>query len=122
MRTIALLALLLAAPSALAEERIGLAVLYAGAKDHPRTAEFTAFLSRTFVRVEAIDLAALSTEAARGADVVIVDSPTPYKPGDRFEMPKVPELGADYAKPTILMGAAGGVVLGQRRTLKLTWL
>lgn len=118
------LAALLAAPWALAEDgkKIELSVLYAGMKDDPRTAEFTEFLSRTFTRVEAIELEALSTEAARGADVVIVDSPSPYKAGEKFEMPRAPALGTDYTKPTILMGAAGGQVLNQRQTLKLNWL
>ncbi|MFI5402264.1 MAG: hypothetical protein ACHQ1G_04955 [Planctomycetota bacterium] len=120
MRTI-LLAALLAMP-ALAEEKIDLAVLYAGVKDDPRTAEFTEFLSKTFARVTAIDLGALNAATADAADVVIVDSPSPYKEGGKFEFPKAPELGTDYAKPTILMGAAGGVVLNTNRTLKLNWL
>ena len=123
MRTITFAALL-AAPMGLAEEekKIELSVLYAGVKDDPRTAEFTEFLSKTFVRVEAIGLETLSVETARGADVVIVDSPSPYKAGDKFEFPKAPALGTDYTKPTILMGAAGGQVLNQQRTLKLNWL
>ena len=123
MRTI-MLAALLAAPMALAEDekKIELSVLYAGVKDDPRTAEFTAFLSKTFTRVEAIDVLTLSADAAKGADVVIVDSPSPYRDGNKFEMPKVPALGTDYTKPTILMGAAGGHVLNQARALKLTWL
>ncbi len=123
MRTITLAALL-AAPWALAEDekKIELSVLYAGTKDDPRTAEFTEFLSKTFTRVEAIGLEMLSAEAARGADVVIVDSPSPYRKGDKFQMPKVQAPGTDYAKPTILMGAAGGQVLNQQRTLKLNWL
>ncbi len=121
MRTI-LLAALLAAPVALADDKIDLSVLYAGIKDDPRTAEFTEFLSKTFTRVEAIDLGALSAETASGADVVIVDSPTPYREGDKFEFPKAPALGTDYSKPTILMGVAGGVVLNTSRTLKLNWL
>jgi hypothetical protein len=120
MRTIAC-ALLCAAPLALADDKIELSVLYAGVEKDPRTAEFVEFLSETFARVEAIDLGKLSTEAARGADVVIVDSPSPYRPGDKFEMPQVPVPGADYGKPTILMGAAGGGIL-TRSKLKLTWL
>jgi len=124
MRTIAL-ALLCAAPMALADDpagKIELSVLYAGAKDNPRTAEFVEFLSRTFTRVEAIQLGTLSPETARDADVVIVDSPTPYGDEGKIDMPKAPELGADYRKPTILMGAAGGAVLIKDRTLKLGWL
>jgi hypothetical protein len=118
------LALLCAAPLVAADEpqKIDLSVLYAGIKDDPRTAEFTEFLSKTFTHVEAIELETLSPETARGADVVIIDSPTPYKGKGDFQMPKVPALGADYRKPTILMGAAGGAVLIQNRTLKLGWL
>jgi hypothetical protein len=102
--------------------RIELSVLYVGAKDDPRTAEFTEFLSKTFTRVEAAELEVLSNETARGADVVIVDSPTPYKGEGTFDMPRVPLLGTEYTKPTILMGAAGGMMLRQIGTLKLGWL
>jgi len=101
---------------------IQLSVLYVGAKDDPRTAEFTQFLSRTFPRVEAAELEVLSNETASGADVVIIDSPTPYKADGRFDMPRVPLLGTVYTKPTILMGAAGGMMLKQIGTLKLGWL
>jgi len=118
------LALLCAAPLLAAEEpaKIELSVLYAGAKDDPRTAEFTEFLSKTFTRVEAIELETLSPETARGADVVIIDAPTPYEGKGDFKMPRVPELGADYRKPTILVGAAGGAFLVQGPKLKLGWL
>jgi hypothetical protein len=117
------LALLCATLFASAEDttRIELSVLYVGAKDDPRTAEFTEFLSKTFTRVEAAELDVLSNETACGADVVIVDSPTPYK-GEGFDMPRVPLLGTEYTKPTILMGAAGGMMLKQIGTLKLGWL
>jgi hypothetical protein len=117
MRTI-LFAGLLATP-ALAEEKIDLAVLYAGVKDDPRTAEFTEFLSKTFTRVTAIDLGTLTAGTAGAADVVIVDAPSPCKEGGKFEFPKEPALGTDYAKPTILMGDAGGVVLNTNPKLKL---
>jgi hypothetical protein len=123
-RWILALVLLGAGPAALAEpqEKIELRVLYAGVKDDPRTAEFVAFLGETFAKAEAIALEELSAVSARAFDVVVVDSPSPYKGERKFEMPRAPALGDDYRKPTILLGAAGGAVLNANRTLKLNWL
>jgi hypothetical protein len=106
--------------------KIDLKVLYTGAPESRRTKEFTEFLGKTFTQVGTVELTALDAKAAAPFDVVIVDSPSPYgapaeADGQRFKMPKAPELTTDFTKPVILMGAAGGVVLNQLR-IKLNWL
>jgi hypothetical protein len=101
--------------------KIDLAVLYAGVLESPRTADFKEFLEARFTKVGLVELAALDAKAAAGSDVVIVDSPSPFKGADRFEMPKTPKLGLDFDKPVVLMGAAGGNVVS-RLEIKLDWL
>jgi hypothetical protein len=123
-----LTALLLAAwtGSAPAQEKprkIELGVLYAGVVDAPRTADFKEFLGEHFTKFGTVALESLDQKAAAGYDVVIVDSPTPYRDGaaEGFEMPKAPTLDLDFTRPTILMGAAGGRTLGPL-SIKLGWL
>jgi hypothetical protein len=109
-------------------QKIGLKVLYAGVLDSPRTKDFTAFLGKTFTEVGTVELKSLDHKAAAKYDVVIVDSPSPYAQGPEsrdgasgFKMPDAAKLTTDFTKPTILMGAAGGKVLGGLR-IKLQWL
>lgn len=117
---------LLAAP-AMAQEptpRQDLAVLYAGVPDHPRTKVWLEFLGQHFKTAKAADLAAFEPALAEGFDVVIVDAPSPFTAGkgaSGFQMPKVARIPADFAKPMILLGAAGGAVLNQHQR-KLDWL
>jgi hypothetical protein len=109
-------------------QKIGLKVLYAGVLDSPRTKDFTDFLGKTFTEVGTVELKSLDQKAAAKYDVVIVDSPSPYAQGPEsrdaasgFKMPDAPKLTTDFTKPTIVMGAAGGKVLGGLR-IKLQWL
>jgi hypothetical protein len=106
-------------------QKIDLKVLYAGAPESRRTKDFTEFLGKTFTEVGAVELKSLDAKAAAKYDVVIVDSPSPYRAGtdtrSAFKMPESPKLALDFTKPTILMGAAGGVVLGDLK-IKLQWL
>jgi hypothetical protein len=106
-------------------QKIDLKVLYAGAPESRRTTDFTEFLGKTFTEVGSVDLKSLDAKAAAKYDVVIVDSPSPYRPGtdtrSAFKMPETPKLTLDFTKPTILMGAAGGAVLGDLK-IKLQWL
>jgi hypothetical protein len=109
-------------------QKIDLKVLYAGAPESRRTKDFTEFLGKTFTEVGAVELKSLDAKAAAKYDVVIVDSPTPYlseaesrRAGTGFKMPEAPKLTTDFTKPTILMGAAGGRVLGELK-IKLNWL
>lgn len=103
------------------DQKIDLKVLYAGVPSSPRTKDFTDFLTKTFTGVGSAALDSLDQKAVDGFDVVIVDSPTPYQEG-KFASPKVADFaGPSWGKPTILMGAAGGTVLGKLR-IKLNWL
>jgi hypothetical protein len=105
------------------EDRIDIKVLYAGAPESRRTQDFTDFLGKTFKEVGTVELTKLE-EKAKDFDVVIVDSPSPYGRGEgprKFEMYETPKLTTGFTKPTILMGAAGGSVLGPLE-IKLNWL
>jgi len=109
-------------------QKIDLKVLYAGTLDHPRTKDFQEFLGKTFTEVGTVELKSLDQKAAAKFDVVIVDSPSPYGQGAEtrdaaaaFKMPAAPALTTDFTKPTILMGAAGGKVVGGLK-IKLQWL
>ena len=96
-------------------------VLYAGDADHARTAQWRTFLGRYFEKVGTVAMSSLSRENAKDFDVVIIDSPSPYQPNRGFEMPKPARLPEDWARPTILMGAAGGSVIRSFR-IKIGWL
>lgn len=104
------------------EPRLDVRVLYAGVESSPRTEEFRHFLQEHFVEVGTLELKDLTAEGTRGYDVVLVDTPSPYSSGE-FQMPAVPELGPDYTRPTLLMGAAGGSVLQKLKPrCKMGWL
>ena len=103
------------------QPELDLAVLYAGADDNPRNATWLEFLQSHVQVAKAIPLTDLTAEAAAGYDVVVVDTPSPFRQGGGFEMPRAPELSRDFTVPTILLGAAGGAVL-QKMKLKLDWL
>jgi len=130
-RSLVVLAVLLTAagagflPAQDPTQKIELKVLYAGAPESRRTTDFTEFLGKTFTEVGSVELKSLDAKAAAKYDVVIVDSPSPYRPGtdtrSAFKMPETPKLTADFTKPTILMGAAGGAILNKME-LKLQWL
>ncbi len=117
---VALSLVLMPGPAQDATGRIPLKVLYAGVAGAPRTAEFQEFLGSAFAEAGTIPLADLSVATAKAWDVVIVDSPSPYQ-DKGFKMPASAELGLDFRKPVILMGAAGGAVLG-KLDIKLDWL
>ena len=102
-------------------KKLAVRVLYAGDEDHPRTEQWRKFLGGYFTKVEAIQLNKLSQEATEGFDVVIVDSPSPYKPNRKFKVLPGPVLSGEYDRPTILMGAAGGATVRQAK-IKIGWL
>ncbi|MHC4077588.1 MAG: hypothetical protein ACYST0_03990 [Planctomycetota bacterium] len=102
-------------------KKLTVRVLYAGDQDHPRTEQWRGFLGRYFTKVGTVQLSELSTNATEGFDVVIVDSPTPYRLAGKFKMPPTPTLSDAYDRPTILMGAAGGSVI-RRARIKIGWL
>jgi hypothetical protein len=96
-------------------------VLYAGPEGWPRTKAFAEFLGGHFAKVGTIDPARLSMEAARDWDVVIVDAPGPDEWRGDSPRIKLAEVGREFTRPTILVGAAGGDVLSRLR-IKLDWL
>jgi hypothetical protein len=109
-------------------QKIDLKILYAGPLGHPRTKDFEQFLAKTFKEVGTVELKLLDQKAAAKYDVVIVDSPSIYeeeaetRPGQPAgKLPQAPVLTTEFTKPTILIGAAGGMVLGRLR-ITLQWL
>ena len=108
-------------PAQDAAKRIAdLTVAYAGQEGHARTREWTAFLAGRVRSVRTLPLLSLSAETVKDVDVVIVDAPSPYKPGG-IKLTKGSKLSARYGKPTVLLGAAGGSTLSKLR-IKLDWL
>lgn len=118
-----ILAFLLLATCAYADDakKLESSVLYAGEPGEQRTRDWVTFLESHGATVRTIALGRLEERVVGDADVVIVDSPTPYKDGGGIELPRAPQLDLDFKKPTILMGAAGGAVLGHLG-IKLNWL
>jgi hypothetical protein len=122
--------ILLGGAAAPAAEPIHLKVLYAGNPGSDREKDFVAFLGQHFAKVTPTDLAKLDAAAAKGHDVVIIDWTSIY-PRDKdgkidnkageLKMPPRPKLGPDYAKATVLIGAAGGTVR-EERPIKIDWL
>lgn len=102
-------------------KQLAVRVLYAGDRDHQRTEQWKEFLGSYFTKVEAIQLDQLSKQAAEEFDVVIVDSPTPYRPDRKFNWLSPPVLSEAYDRPTILMGSAGGGTVRQAK-IKIGWL
>jgi len=122
--------LILANGGILAEEPIKLKVLYAGNSGSDRAKDFAAFLEKHFTKVGSVDFGKFQEADAKDYDVVLFDWTSIY-PRDKegkinnslggITMPPAPHLSADFAKPTILIGAAGGQVAGTRQ-LKINWL
>ncbi len=104
-------------------EPIKLKVLYAGNSGSDRAKDFAAFL-------EKVDFGKFQEADAKDYDVVLFDWTSIY-PRDKegkinnsagsITMPPAPHLSPDFAKATILIGAAGGQVAGTRQ-LKINWL
>ena len=94
---------------------IDLRILYAGHPGSRREADFVKFLGIHFRDVQTGDLATFSEPAATGFDVVILD----YD-GDGFEAPR-PSLSNDYARATVTVSVAGGL-LSSNRGLKTGYL
>jgi hypothetical protein len=88
---------------------IPLRILYAGKPGSSREADFLAFLRQHFRQVNSADLPRFNAKEAADADVVLFD----YD-GDGFRAPQ-PNLPADYARPTITLGVAGGMLCSQLR-------
>ncbi len=98
-----------------------LKVLYAGVPDTPRFAAFSAFLAAHFDGFAAQDVTKLDAAAAAPFDVVVCDGKRLY-PMDA-QSPSIDQaecqLGPDFGKPVVMLGAMGGSVQGHT---KLDWL
>jgi hypothetical protein len=114
----------------LAAEPINLKVLYAGNASSDRAKDFISFLEKHFAKVSSADFGKFREADAKDYDVVLFDWTSIYprnKEGKidnsagNLTMPPAPSLSPAFAKPTILIGAAGGTVAGNRQ-LKINWL
>jgi hypothetical protein len=113
-----------------ADEPIHLKVLYAGNPGSERAKDFVSFLEKHFVKVGTADFGKFREPEADAFDVVIFDWTSIYprnKAGaidnsaGSITMPPAPQLSPNFAKATLLIGAAGGQVAGTRQ-LKINWL
>lgn len=109
---------------ATADELTDLKVLYAGNPGSERAHDFCSFLKTRFTQVESKDFQTLTDDAANGYDLVIFDWTSIY-PRDRLghllpldpsvTWPSPPKLSATFHRPSILVGAAGGVLASSLR-------
>ncbi len=90
-------------------QKLPLRVLYAGKPGSAREADFTRFLQQYFREVTTGDLAAFKPGDAHNSDVVVLD----YD-GDGFKAPR-PQLPDSYARPTVTVGVAGGLLCSSLR-------
>jgi hypothetical protein len=127
----ALAALAVSGRPAAAAEKVNLKVLYAGNPGSPRAKDFVAFLGQHFAGVGETHYEKFQADEAKGFDVVVFDwtSIYPRDPDGKIDSkreggihtPKAPRLPADFDRPAVLIGAAGGSLAGPLR-LKIDWL
>ena len=91
------------------KEKIPLRILYLGHPGSAREGDFVGFLKRYFREVNTGDLAKFDAGQTADADVIVLD----YD-GDGFKAPRV-VLPAGYARPTVTLGVAGGMICSQQR-------
>jgi hypothetical protein len=115
---------------AIADEPIKLRLLYAGNPGSSRAKDFQAFLEKHFVKVQTTNFEQFKEAEAKDFDVVLLDWTSIYlrdKEGkidtqtEGQNSPKMPPVSRNFAKPSILIGAAGGM-LGRSLQLKIQWL
>ena len=125
-----LTALAVMTPTVRPAEKMALTVLYAGNPDSPRAKDFVAFLKQHFAKVGETSYEKFKPDEAKGYDVVVFDWTSIYPRGEggkidskvtSLRSPKAPRLPADFDRPAVLIGAAGGDLAGPRR-LKIDWL
>ncbi|HUV63524.1 MAG TPA: hypothetical protein VMW24_06465 [Sedimentisphaerales bacterium] len=84
--------------------KIKLRILCTTSPNEGRTADFTSFLSRHFIKVETTDYESFREDLAKDFDVVIIDYGA-TRPGT-----PVPQLSLSYCRATITFGVAGSMV------------
>jgi hypothetical protein len=102
-------------PDAVADDRLPLAVLYAGDTQHERAQHWLAFLREHFTRVGSVFLNDLSHEAAASYDVVLIDwrprllakgaNPAEREPQGSSLRAWLP---VGFTRPVVAIGATGG--------------
>jgi hypothetical protein len=100
--------------------KIELRVLYAGNPGSDRMADFKQLLEQHFTAVGTADYSAFNPADADNYDVVIFDWTSIYPRDEngkikaeepmQMNQPTPPALGKDFARPTILIGGAGGTI------------
>jgi hypothetical protein len=83
------------------DEKLSLAILYAGHPGSEREADFVRFLKRHFVRVATGDLGKFRARDADTFDVVIMDY------DEDFSRRPLPKLREDYKRSTVTIGGMG---------------
>ncbi|MFO0983770.1 MAG: hypothetical protein U1E76_18900 [Planctomycetota bacterium] len=99
-----------------------LKIIYAGNPGSPREADFVSFLEEHFGEVQALPITEVTEAKVKDGDVVIFDWTSSYKENKEYagEYPQV-QLGASFAKASVLIGGMGATIGGGRGT-KLDWL
>jgi hypothetical protein len=112
------------------DEPIKLSVLYAGNPGTDRAKDFQSFLEAHVTGVKVTNFGKFEEAEAKDFDVVLFDWTSIYlrdKKGkidgntEGARSPRLPKISRDFAKPSILIGAAGGL-LGRSLHLKIGWL
>lgn len=94
---------------------IRLRILCTSSPKEGRTADFTSFLSKHFIKVETTDYEGFREEMADDFDVVIIDYGA-TRPGT-----PVPQLSRAYSRATVTFGVSGSMVC-RRLNLKPGYL
>jgi hypothetical protein len=126
----ALIGLALGAQPARAADKLDLKVLYAGNPGSARAKNFVSFLNGHFAKVGETSYERFTPDEAKDYDVVIFDWTSIYPRDENGKldskrtgigMPRRPNVSADFDRPAILVGAAGGT-LSQGLPIKIDWL
>ena len=119
--------LCLVASFAIAADKLDIRVLYCGEPGSVREADYCSFLEQHFSKVARGDFRDFKEEQATDHDVVVFDWTETFK-GKTPDFAKLaqikgraPKLSAEYSRPTILIGEAGGHVAKELK-IKIDWL
>ncbi len=118
-------ALLFTGLAAAQAPRLDLKVLYAGVKDHPRTAQWREFLGGHGATVTFAEVEKLADGDGKDADVVILDCPDPIVRSatgnvERIAVPVPKGVTVAFDRPVVVI--AGMAIHTDRLHLKSDWL
>jgi len=108
-----------------ADELLRVRVLYCGDHGSGREADFHSFLASHFTKVTLRDLREFKEADANGHDVVIFDWTNGFDGKGHIDQKqwqrlRAPKLSRAFARPTILIGRAGGEIATPLK-LKINW-